>query len=373
LKQLRVLVVGAFPPTDSGIFGGIVTTCRTLLSSSFPDRFDLALFDTTQISNPPPPLIRRMLLAASRFGKYLKLVLERPDAVLIFTSGGASLVEKTVMARVAGWFGCAVLLFPRSGIIMDQFHASFVYRKWIGMALSSADTLLCQGPAWHRFAVDGLGFKPECAPIIPNWTASDALLAIGRSRRTRPSGLPVRLLFLGWLEDHKGVFELLEACRELLPSHSFQLTLAGRGDAETRAKEFVEREGLGGVVAFAGWVRGDELLALFSESDVLVLPSWHEGFPNAMIEAMAAGLAVVVSAVGNVPDVVTNGEEALLVPPKDAAALAAALGRVMDDGELRNALAMRGLAFAAGSYGVEQGVARLTKAINEAVLVKQVS
>jgi len=371
MPRLRVLVVGAFPASGSEIFGGIVTTCRALLSSSFPDRFDLSLFDTTQISNPPPPLHRRFFYAARRFGNFIRLVMGRPDAVLVFTSGGASLVEKALMARMARLFGCAVLMFPRSGIIMEQFRSSFLYRRWILLALSGSDTLLCQGPAWHRFALDELGFKAERAPVIPNWSATDTLLSIGRARSFHADAGPVRMLFLGWLEDHKGVFELLEAFRILSRSHPVHLTIAGRGEGEARAKAFTERHGLSAVVTFAGWVRGEGLHALMRDSEVFVLPSWHEGFPNAMIEAMAAGLAVVVSAVGNVPDVVTDGREALLVPPKEVDALADALERVVSDAALRRDLAMRGQAFASERYSLETGVELLSGAIDSAVSRKR--
>jgi len=368
MKRLKVLVVGAFPRPGSPIFGGVVTTCRALLDSSFPDRFDLSLVDSTQVANPAPGLLTRSFLSLRRLLRFLCTLLRfRPDAVLLFASVGLSLLEKGVMARLASLIDARTLIFPRSGLILDQAASSSLHRRWIRWALSGADLFLCQGEAWQRFAVGTVGFPVDRAPLIPNWTASNALLAVGRSRLPGVSASPLRLLFLGWLEDHKGVFELLEACRVLAGGHAFELTVAGRGNAEDDARSFVEREGLAERVAFAGWVRGAELEALLAGSDVLVLPSWSEGFPNAMIEAMAAGLAVVVSAVGNVPDVVTDGREALLVPPKDPVALAGALERVIDDADLRRGLAMRGHAFAAERYAVEPGVERLSQAIGTVV------
>lgn len=369
MKKSRVLVVGAFPEEGDRIFGGIVTACRELLDSSFPKRYDLVLVDSTQASNPPPNFFRRLIFSFSRLFFYASQMRRfRPEAVLLFTSGGASLVEKAFMARVASLFGAAVLMFPRGGVIIDRAVSSLLHRKWIRWAFSGAGTFLCQGPAWQRFAVERLGFSRDDAPVINNWTATERLLEIGRERECGGSQEhPCRLLFLGWLEDHKGIFELLEACRQLDHEMSFSLTIAGRGNAEEEARSIVESSGLDRQVEFVGWVSGENREKLLRFSDILVLPSWHEGFPNAMIEAMAAGLAVVVSAVGNVPDVVTDGMEARLVPPRDVPALRDALRRMIDDREETTAIARRGHAFAAENYAVEPAVELLSRAIERAV------
>src|SRR6185503_4308052 len=165
-----------------------------------------------------------------------------------------------------------------------------------------ASTMLCQGPPWQRFAIDRLGFRPDATRVIQNWTATPALLDIGRRRDLSSRSGPVRLLFLGWLDREKGVVELLEACGRLHPAHSFVLRIAGQGNASELALSLVKSRGLASIVRFDGWLTGSAVEEALMESDVLVLPSWAEGLPNAMIEAMAAKLAVVVSAVGNVPD-----------------------------------------------------------------------
>jgi glycosyltransferase involved in cell wall biosynthesis len=101
----------------------------------------------------------------------------------------------------------------------------------------------------------------------------------------------------------------------------------------------------------------------YANADIFVLPSWAEGLPNAMIEAMAAGLACVVSAVGNVPDVVTDEREALLVPPREIAALAMALERLLVDRPLRDRLASAAHEFAAARFGVERASDAILRAV----------
>lgn len=353
-RNIRVLFVGAFPPPGHRIFGGMVSSCRALLQSSFAQRVDLDLLDTTQISNPPPMIVIRSLLAAQRFVRYVwRFERRRPDAVLLFAAIGASLIEKGAMAWYARLRGVPALLFPRGGILVDAYEYSCVTRWWVTMVFRGAQKIFCQSERWQQFAVNRLGFQVRNAPVISNWTASPELLAIGNVRELGRQGCP-RLLFLGWLDREKGVGELLEACRTLLVTREFTLELVGEGNYSSSARNFVARHALESVIAFSGWLQGDALLSALESSDVLVLPSWAEGLPNAMIEAMAARLAVVVTSVGSVPDVVVDGEHALLVPPRDIPALEVALARVIDDASLRTRLANSGFALAATRFGVER-------------------
>jgi glycosyltransferase involved in cell wall biosynthesis len=110
-------------------------------------------------------------------------------------------------------------------------------------------------------------------------------------------------------------------------------------------------------------LKGIDLETALAEADVLVLPSWAEGLPNAMVEAMAARLAVVVTAVGNIPDVVTDGREALLVPPRNVSALKAALARVIEDPVLRRNLGDAAFSLAASRWDVEQAVEGMLQAM----------
>lgn len=364
MKQPRVLVVGAFPPPDREIFGGIVTVCRTLLASSLPDRMDLDLIDSTQISNPPPGGMVRFMLAARRFVRFVvRFERHRPDAVLLFTSSGLSLVEKGSMAWYARFRRVPVLMFPRGGAVLEACAKSRFSRVWVRIAYRGARIVLCQGPMWRRFVTDTLGRPSSDAPIIPNWTATENLLEVGRNRTLEVSQKPLRLLFLGWLEREKGIFELLEACSRLVEKNNFLLDIAGKGHADKSVREFVIEKKIVDRVRFLGWIKGPELEEAYAQADIFVLPSWKEGMPNAMIEAMATRLAVVVTTVGNIPDFLTDEQQALLISPKDTDALTSALNRVINDRDLRLSLASNGHTFVEKTFAVEPAVDQLEKAI----------
>ena len=362
VKPPRLMIVGAFPPPDTRIFGGVITSCRLLQQSSLPRRSVLTLIDSTQIANPPPGWFTRARSAFARTLVYMAMFREpRPDAVLLFCSVGASFLEKTVMAWYARLRGVPAILFPRGGSLMAQGTTAFG-RAWLRMLCGGAAMVLCQGPAWQRFATTTLGFPAARCPVVPNWSATPRVLEIGRARM-QPARVGVELLFVGWVEPEKGIQELLEAFRRVAQGRDVHLNLVGDGHAMPLAREFVEANGLQPKIRFSGWLNADGLVEAYKEADVLVLPSWAEGLPNAMIEAMAAGLAVVITRVGNVPDVVRDREDALLVPPKDVDALAAALAEVVDDAALRTRLAHAGHDLAGREFAVESAVERILLAV----------
>jgi glycosyltransferase involved in cell wall biosynthesis len=145
------------------------------------------------------------------------------------------------------------------------------------------------------------------------------------------------------LRSEKGYDVLLEAAR--LTRHAgtpVRFVSVGRGPLEADLAAEAEASGLGAQFQFLG-TRTDTA-RLMAGADVFVLPSHQEGLPVALMEAMSAGLPVVATIVGGVPDVVTDGVEGLLVPPGRPDLLAEALGKVAHDPERRAEMARASLA-----------------------------
>ena len=348
----------------------MVTACRALINSSISDHYELILIDSTQRSNPAPKIGIRILYSFKKLYRFLKhFLLRRPDAIILFTALGASVVEKGAMAWIARVRRLPVLMFPRGAGLIQVAQSSCIQRIWIKIAMKGATHFLCQGPAWQRFATDVLGFSINKSPIVHNWTATQSLLSIGRKRSQTFENRKEapKIIFLGWLEKEKGIFELLDACLTLFERYQFSLIIAGRGHAEAKAQAFVKANGLQEIVEFVGWVEGEAKEKLLEMGDILVLPSWAEGFPNAVIEAMAAKLAVIVTTVGNIPDLLKDCEEALLIPPKDKKALEYAIERLLFDQAFRECLAERGYCFARNNFSIEKCVAKLITTINFAI------
>lgn len=362
----NVLMVGAFPPSHSKtIYGGQVVACTSLRASSFVVDHAVRTLDTTQISNPPPPLAVRLPYATKRLLVYIReSIFHKPDVVILFFADGASACEKGLMVLLARLLRIRVMVFPRAGSLIERYATHRLFAFFLRHTIGRADIFLCQGRIFQNFAIEKLGFNQVSAPIIPNWTASPQHLDIGARRIYGQQPTCVKLLFLGWLEEFKGVFDLLEALRILhRQGVRFHCTFGGDGHALHEAKLFVERNELSDNVTFAGWVGEESKQALLAANQLFVLPSWSEGLPNAMIEAMCAGLACVVTNVGAISDYVAHEREALIVKPRDPVALAAAIVTLIIDHGLRDALGRAGHDMALARFSVEQGTKRISEAI----------
>lgn len=175
-----------------------------------------------------------------------------------------------------------------------------------------------------------LGVPPARCVVIPNGidlATADSALAAARPEARARLGLhaaDLGLAYVGRLHEEKGVGHLLAAFHTFLQSQpTAKLLIAGGGPARGALEAAAEALRLGPFVRFLGEV--PEPWPLLAGADIFVLPSLWEGMPNALLEAMAAGLPVVATAVGAVPEMVVDQEEALLVPPADASAMAGAL------------------------------------------------
>lgn len=364
-----MLFVGAFPPPESRVVGGIVASCKSLLDSDLKNFADLLLLDSTQISNPPPGLLVRSWIALHRFVKYCRqLRASRPDLVLIFMSSGASAVEKGLMGWVARVAGVPVLLFPRAGRLLDAAIKSRLVGQLSRCVFGSATLLLCQSERWRDFATRCLGYSEARTMLIENWTAGPEFLGIGESRGLHAcTSAPLNLVFTGWVEKEKGIFDLLEACAILKRQYAFHLSVVGDGtakaDAERRALQLDLQEG----VTFHGWLAPEGVGEVLARSDIFVLPSWSEGLPNAMIEAMAARLPVVVTGVGGIPDVVRDNETGLLVDAKQPTQIAKALAQLIGSAPLRQRLADAAFELARARFSRETAVVAFRSAFEKAV------
>lgn len=168
------------------------------------------------------------------------------------------------------------------------------------------------------YGVEGVG-------VIPNVTGG---LAIEPSPGCEAE--PGYLLFVGRLRIRKGVEVLLEALQDLRSRHpSARLRIAGDGEHRRRLERRLAELDLGEAVAFLGTCDAGRVRRLLAGAAALVVPSIYEGMPLVVLEAMAAGVPVVASAVSGIPEVVVDGETGWLVPPEDPRALGVALEDVL--------------------------------------------
>jgi len=154
-------------------------------------------------------------------------------------------------------------------------------------------------------------------------------------RASRANDGVCRVLFVGRVMRAKGIFELLEAFGRLSEAHACTLSVVGDGPDTSAVAEWIACRGLTEVVDMPGYLDEESLVQRYMEADIFVLPSYSEGFPTVLSEAMDTGLPIVTTACGGMADHLEEGVNCLFVPAGDAAGLEAALDRLMDSPELR--------------------------------------
>jgi glycosyltransferase involved in cell wall biosynthesis len=175
-----------------------------------------------------------------------------------------------------------------------------------------------------------------------------------------PSGPGAHLLFVGRLAAVKGVPVLFRALTQVARQCSeVKLTLIGDGPERARLEAEAHSMGLGGMVHFAGYRSQIEVAEALAGADVLVLPSFAEGLPVVLMEAMAARLPVVATRIAGVPELVEHGISGLLVSPGDANALAEAIARLLGDAALRVQIGAAGRVKVLAEFDIAQEAAWL--------------
>lgn len=202
-------------------------------------------------------------------------------------------------------------------------------------ALKRARHVFCPSAYLRKVAL-GWGLRSAKVSVLPN-PAPDVPALRSRDELRSELGLEGDVLvFAGRLGPQKSFGTALDA---LARTHEVTLVVAGDGPERAALERRTTELGLYGRVRFLGSVPRERVLELFRAADASLLPSAWENFPHTVVEALAVGCPVIATAVGGVPEVVTDGENGLLVPARDPDALAGAIDRFFGDAELRARLA----------------------------------
>ena len=249
-----------------------------------------------------------------------------------------SLFRKSAVVVVCRAFGIPVVLHLHAAQLSDFYRKlPSPLKNLTRWVFSLPATCLVLGSESHRFVTKELKVPENRVEIIINGVPEPTC-----SRRKSGDNTLLQVLFLGNLSERKGVSDLLQAL--VLPgldNTRLQVTLAGGGDIATYQASAV-RLGIDSFVRFVGWSNQHQVSQLMSQTDVLVLPSYDEGLPLVILEAMANGVAVVCTPVGEIPSVLSNGVNACFVQPGDPASIASGLQRVLNEPTFRQTLEKNG-------------------------------
>jgi glycosyltransferase involved in cell wall biosynthesis len=260
----------------------------------------------------------------------------------------ASSSKAGVLGRLAGFLaGVPIRVFTVHGWAFAAYPglAGRLYRGADRLVRPLTTVTVCVSERERKLGLAARTCDAERTVVIPNAVGVAAARRVQAARRERPL-----IVAVGRLKAPKDFLTLVRALGRLTPD-SFEAVIVGEGPDRVRLEEEIENLGLEGRVRLAGERR--DVPELLAETDIFALASSSEGMPVSVLEAMAAGLPVVASRVGGVPEQVVDGETGLLVDPGDPQDLAEALAVLVDDGELRLRLGAAGRARAEKAFDLE--------------------
>lgn len=326
MNQLQVLMLG--PSLEQN--GGMATVEKLIIKYSLPQ---------IQIQHINTHDEGSIAYRGGVFGKALatflwKLSSQKIDVVHIHISDGGSIFRKAICCIVAFIFNKPVLMHTHGA----EFHVTYAkLPQRVQQALSKVFQR-CQGfivlsQSWQNYYVLNLGLNPKQVIILPNPSELPTEVP-DRKNRTQ-----ISLVFCGRVGQRKGTFDLIKAFANL-PDHQRKCTrliLAGDGEIE-KAQQLAASLNLADQVTFLGWINSEKRDEILSQADVFILPSYNEGLPLAILEAMGWSLPVIVTPVGGIPELVISNQNGLLVTPGNIQQLSEAMELLIENETLRLSL-----------------------------------
>jgi len=329
-KKSKILMAGPIPYR----YGGISSVVGMILASSLPERFDVKYIATGTKGSK----IARFWQAIHGITQMAwASVWYRPDLVHLHVSKGASLIRKGILTWLAGLTGTPVILHlhtsgPHALGFYDESGSRWLKRLTMKMLDRATCILVLSTSCLQRF--QAITTNPnmrvlvnpiDCESIYPN---------------RRAPGNPMRVLFMGDLSASKGAFDLVEAIPLVIANFPHVHFVLCGNDHDGIVHSKIRANGVADSVQLPGFVLGREKLHQLQQASIFVLPSYEEGVPIAILEAMAAGLPIVTTPVGGIPDILEHGENALLVEPGDVEGLACGIIDLLRNETLRTRMSL---------------------------------
>jgi glycosyltransferase involved in cell wall biosynthesis len=304
------------------------------------------------------PGLRGLLLAFAHFAESVLLAreLERRQIQHLhnhFANSAATVGLLATRMLGIGWsftmHGISEIDFPAGLMLGRKIEAAYFVAcvSWFGRAQGMR---LVSSEHWHKMHVVRCGVPFDRLPV--------------REQRT---GNARSLICVGRLSPEKGQAGLLRAFANLAARHDgLQLRLVGDGPERAALETLAAELGLSDRLVFLGRMSESETLTEIARSDILVLPSFMEGLPIVLMEAMALGVPVVASRVAGIPELVEDGAGGLLFAPSNWEELAACVERLLSDGALRESLAEHGKHKVAAEFDVGKSAEALARHFTQA-------
>lgn len=245
--------------------------------------------------------------------------------VHLHTAADGSFRRNSQLVRLCRLFGRKTIMHIHASRFKDFYYeADQENKEKILATLKSTDMLIVLSESWKEW-FGSIGIKPEKMTVLHNITPEPTDIPEARMKDGK-----THFLFMGEIGPRKGVFDILRGLAAHREEAEGRMMLhIGGNRNEKQLLDTIRENGLDNIVRFEGWVSGQKKLELLNRADIYILPSFNEGLPISILEAMSYGCPVISTPVGGIPEVVDgNG---ILVTPGDSEQIWEAMKRYLDD------------------------------------------
>ncbi|MCK4351991.1 glycosyltransferase family 4 protein [candidate division WOR-3 bacterium] len=342
-KSKKILLLGVSPKYQ----GGVATYIRNLLKFPLKGKYRIIFFQTG--SSPGEKALKKLIrILTSPMMLGIKIIIENPVIVHINPS----------LDRKAIWRDSVYLIISKilGRRIVLQIHGGRVHylnslnQFLIKNIFNIADKVIILSSIQRKGLIKFISRNK--IELVPNPVDTN-LYIDKRLSKTDANGL--RVVFVSRFIREKGGFEVIRAIPMIIKSvPNVTFIFAGSGEVENEMEKLCEDLDIQKCVKFVGYITGERLIKLYTESDIFVLPTYcKEGFPNVILEAMAAGLPIITTNKGAIPEVIENYKNGFIIPPKRPDIIAKRVITLATDKKLRERIKKNNIRKSREKYDIE--------------------
>ncbi|MPM31344.1 Glycosyltransferase Gtf1 [bioreactor metagenome] len=314
---MNILMIG---PDIEKVPGGMATVIRNYLYSDLKTKTSIKYIS----SNIEGKTINKLIWISRAFLKFF-INLKNSEIVHIHMAEKGSFYRKSIYIFISSIFKKKIIVHYH-GAEFDKFYeeSCSLIKKYIKFILNKVDINIALGAEWKEMISKYTNGRIE---VLNN--------SVNTVEENMYNNLSKNITMLGRLEERKGTFDLLDIADELIShDNNLNIILAGDGDL-SKVREAISKKKYKDNIKLLGWIDKNKRGDVLKDTLIFTLPSYNEGMPMAILEAMSFGIPLVVTNVGGIPSLVEDEENGFLINPGDKKSLKECILKLSEDKDYR--------------------------------------
>jgi glycosyltransferase involved in cell wall biosynthesis len=313
---------------DIAVKGGISSVVKGLVNTELSHKYRIILVS----SHIDGSKFRKLIQAIIGLIKTVYyLTFDKIDIVHIHGSDPTSSKRKYIYFKLVSLFRRKTIYHFHGNLLFAAYpELSSTWKRCFRELFEHSDMVISLSEYAKKKIIE---FAPSAnIVVVPN---SIGLPSLNQELEDEAQARGIQLSFLGHIKEQKGIFDLLKVVKELINNGTDVRLCVGGYGALDRLQREIAVLGLKDRVEYLGWISEEQRDSLLRKTDIFVLPSYGEGMPMSILEAMSYRIPVITCPVGGIPELVIDGETGFLVPPGDLGDLRRRIFELISDKEMR--------------------------------------